>query len=93
MFFHRLGIIIPIDELIFLRGFETSNQMGFGMTLVAEAEKKKGNAEKLLPSPEKTNVKEDIKDRARDCVQMCQCDISTCATFERLRSIECMIKL
>ena len=37
--------------------------MGFGMTVVAEEEKKKGNAEKLLPSPEKKDIKEDIKDR------------------------------
>ena len=27
-FRHILGIIIPIDELIFFRGVETTNQMG-----------------------------------------------------------------
>ena len=28
-FFHSVGnVIIPIDELIFFRGFETTNQMG-----------------------------------------------------------------
>jgi len=26
LFFHILGIILPFDELIFFRGFETTNQ-------------------------------------------------------------------
>ena len=29
LFFHILGIILPTDELIFLRGIETTNQLRY----------------------------------------------------------------